>query len=153
MGLDMYLTGRKFFSTWAKPNRMEDGYPIERLDVALGYWRKHPNLHGYIVKEHGPKNEEGEPIDDCTDIELDADELVAIITAIQEDQLPDTQGFFFGTSPNKESMDKEEKEAFEAQKKEDLDIFGRALGWLTIDHDASTPTKPFNKYCIYRASW
>ena len=48
MGLDMYLEGRK--SRYDK-QETEDGFPLQTKVLELGYWRKHPNLHGYIVQE------------------------------------------------------------------------------------------------------
>lgn len=48
MGLDMYLSGRKYLRYGN--DQIEDGFRVEEKIVRLGYWRKHPNLHGYIVK-------------------------------------------------------------------------------------------------------
>ena len=53
MGLDMYLKGNKFYWTnWREPekNLTEEGFKLTEKTLELGYWRKHPNLHGYIVK-------------------------------------------------------------------------------------------------------
>ena len=47
MGLDMYLTGEKFLTR--QGTTTEDGYPVKERHLALGYWRKHPDLHGFIV--------------------------------------------------------------------------------------------------------
>jgi hypothetical protein len=41
MGLDMYLTGEKFFMTdWDNPenNKTEDGYEVKAHRLRLGYW-------------------------------------------------------------------------------------------------------------------
>lgn len=67
MGLDMYLTGSKFlFTNWEHPekNRKEDGIEIESVRLRLAYWRKHPNLHGYIVQTFADGK------DECQEIEL-----------------------------------------------------------------------------------
>jgi hypothetical protein len=114
MGLDMYLTGRKFF--WRNyeerdDERKEDGYTVESMDVRLGYWRKHPNLHGYMVKTFGHDK------DDCKEIELTAEDLRQTIGAVKAGGLPPTSGFFFGESDGSE-------------KDEDLKILGEALTWL-----------------------
>src|ERR1035437_7806765 len=93
MGLDMYLEGRKFLTTnWEKPedNTIEDGKRLKGKILELGYWRKHPNLHGFIVNSFA----EGE--DKCQEIELDSDQLKEIIIAVNAGTLPDTSGFFFG---------------------------------------------------------
>src|SRR4051812_6140992 len=96
MGLDMYLRGEKFFWTdWETPsnNRIEDGFRVTSLQIELGYWRKHPNLHGYIV------NTFAGGVDECQNITLDAEALNKIILACKVAGLPHTTGFFFGESP------------------------------------------------------
>lgn len=97
MGLDMYLTGDSYLLTdWKPPenNRYEDGHHVKRLELELGYWRKHPDLHGFIVDNFA----EGE--DNCQPIELGYEQMKQIIGAIQSNSLPKTQGFFFGESAN-----------------------------------------------------
>jgi hypothetical protein len=126
MGLDMYLTGRKFF--WQNyderdTERKEDGYHVESLDIRLGYWRKHPNLHGYMVKTFG----HGE--DDQKEIELTADDLRTIILAVKAKALPKTEGFFFGSSSGSDE-----------ERDEDLKILNEALTWLE-----ATDPEPFEK--------
>ena len=49
MGLDMYLQGEAFY-THGHPNRKATPLEIEKTIYRLAYWRKHPNLHGFIVK-------------------------------------------------------------------------------------------------------
>jgi hypothetical protein len=71
MGLDMYLSYN---------------------DEEIGYWRKHPNLHGYIVREFAS----GE--DKCQPIKLNASDIKQIMDAVYKAELPTTSGFFFGTS-------------------------------------------------------
>lgn len=136
MGLDMYLRGRK--SLWAidgaKP-RMEDGFPVSDMTLDLGYWRKHPNLHGFIVQTFAGG------VDECQKIDLDHDAMVKIIDAIRHEQLPHTTGFFFGQSYGTE------EEAQEA-----IDIFTKAIAWL----DAAPPPGDKNEFMrtvYYQASW
>lgn len=74
MGLDMYLNGSKFlFNDWSNEanNQKEDGFRIKEKILQLGYWRKHPNLHGYLVREFMDGK------DECQQIELDAEALYA----------------------------------------------------------------------------
>ena len=67
MGLDMYLTGEKFVMA---TGLQEDGFPLRSKTLELGYWRKHPNLHGYIVQTFvGGK-------DECQEIYLGAPERI-----------------------------------------------------------------------------
>lgn len=130
MGLDMYLRGRKFYRSVRHQPPQEDGFDIVQKDLDLGYWRKHPNLHGFIVNEFA----NGE--DHCQEIELDKDCLSKIMTAVGDQLLPHTTGFFFGVSPTDEG-----------QIIEDLSILQGALAWLEKPDDGVW------KSVIYRASW
>jgi hypothetical protein len=75
MGLDMYLSGRKFMRPDfenAGNERKEDGFRVDEVKLDLAYWRKHPDLHGYIVRHYmGGK-------DECQEVFLDAEALRAI---------------------------------------------------------------------------
>lgn len=133
MGLDMYLNGKKFqWTDWGRKenNPTEDGYELKEKTLRLGYWRKHPDLHGFIV------NRFAGGVDDCRDIELSADDLRTIIQAISDNRLPHTTGFFFGASNND---DEERKQAIE--------VFEKAIAWReTKEHNVSRSVH-------YRASW
>lgn len=133
MGLDMYLYGSKFFWTdWENDanNRKEDGFRISDLNLGLGYWRKHPNLHGYIVKTFA----EGK--DECQKIHLSREGILNIIQAVKDRNLPHTEGFFFG-----KSYGTDEEAA------EDIATFDKAIAWL------DTKEKGVSREVIYRASW
>lgn len=127
MGLDMYLGGRRLFM---KGRMNEDGDPVSEERIELGYWRKHPNLHGYIVETFA----NGE--DDCRPIELSQDDMVQIVNAIEDGKLPDTTGFFFGASDGS----KEEK-AY------DLKVFQKAMEWALVNN------KDEWRSVVYQASW
>jgi hypothetical protein len=126
MGLDMYLTGEKFIMNG---NLEEDGFRLRSKTVALGYWRKHPNLHGYIVQTFAG----GE--DECQTIHL-SDHIRTIIAAIHGRELPDTTGFFFGASDSSQE-----------QIDHDIAIFERALAWVETDEPGIL------RSVRYRASW
>jgi hypothetical protein len=116
MGLDMYLKGRMWhWSCWNNPalERVEEDKKVDEIIVKLGYWRKHPDLHGFIVKTFANGK------DDCKPVELSIDDLNKIIAAVQREELPHTEGFFFGDSQN----DAE-------QIAEDVKIFEEAIAWL-----------------------
>lgn len=133
MGLDMYLTGEKYlFTDWESPenNQHRDGFRIKGLNLDLGYWRKHPDLHGFIVQNFA------DDCDNCQPVRLSCENIQRIIEAIEEDDLPTTSGFFFGESLN----DKE-------QKSEAVEIFQRALKWLD-----AVPEGYFHEV-FYQASW
>ncbi len=133
MGLDMYLDGQKYFwHNWddSKKNRIEDGLRVKTVTVELGYWRKHPNLHGYIVKTFADGK------DECQNIELTADNLRQTVAAVKARALPETVGFFFGKS----SVSDEEIA-------DDLTQLERAIAWV------ETKEEKVSRDVIYRASW
>lgn len=68
-------------------------------DSELCYWRKHPDLHGYIV------NTFANGVDECQEIPLSKECVQAILLASEEDGLPHTEGFFFGTSRDEDKQD------------------------------------------------
>lgn len=128
MGLDMYLTGRKYF--WQnyerrEDERREDGHRVESLDIRLGYWRKHPNLHGYIVKTFASGK------DDCKEIELQAEDLRQIIGAVKAKGLPHTEGFFFGNSDGSDE-----------ERNEDVKTLESALTWLEATDPSPVESEP-----------
>ena len=110
MGLDMYLRGDHYNSEHShngdiSRSKLDDKYDISEYKVDLGYWRKHADLHGYIIETFA------EGADNCQKIELDEDDLDKIIMAIREDKLvKDHSGFFFGNSTEFGYYKGEEKE-------------------------------------------
>lgn len=133
MGLDMYLYGEKYLGldlNAPQPVRhFEDGYRLETKTLRLGYWRKHPNLHGLIVKSFA------DGIDQCQRIDLSDTDIERIIEAVARDDLPHTVGFFFGESDGSE-------------KQETLEILRAALDWLRADPGGSVWRSAY-----YQASW
>ena len=128
MGLDMYLTGEKYHCLDPENNPMEDGFEVKSRTLRLGYWRKHPDLHGYIVANFA------EGVDQCQRIELFSDRLVELIGSVEQDLLPKTSGFFFGCSCPED-------------KAPTLEILRKALAWL----DEYEPGVLKSVYC--QASW
>lgn len=133
MGLDMYLCGEIYFSEYppqgAKRIDIEyDGYRIKEARVDLGYWRKHPNLHGYICQTFAGG------VDECQKIQLTLDDLRDIKQAIIDKKLPHTTGFFFGESFNTEE-----------ERQEDLKIIDKAIKFF--DNDDTW------RSVYYQASW
>ena len=135
MGLDMSLYGEIHNIGFGEDKPMLDGYPLMKQTVELSYWRKHPNLHGYIVNTFA----DGE--DECQRIELNEDDLTKIIEAVKNDKLPFTEGFFFGRS----SMPGDSE--YENQKEYDIEVFTKARDWLDVD------TKNEFRTVVYQASW
>ena len=55
MGLDQYATARKGEATID-----EDGYAYYKDSIELAYWRKHPNLEGFMSDLYYEKGGEDE---------------------------------------------------------------------------------------------
>ncbi|HVS70817.1 MAG TPA: phosphoglycerate kinase [Phycisphaerae bacterium] len=119
----MYLTGETFFYRRDRRRGEKKG---ELFD--LGYWRKHPNLHGFIVENFA------DGVDNCQPIDLEPGDLVRIVEAIQAEDLPHTEGFFFGKSDGSE-------------KQNDLETFRAAIAWVNEDAEGEL------RSVSYRASW
>ncbi len=100
MGLDMYA-----FSTKAKPKTEVDFSTTNFQPEEVHYWRKHPNLHGWMhelyLSKGGDKHTDFNG--DCVVLtESDLDELE---DDIKDGSLPDTSGFFFGQTNGDEVQD------------------------------------------------
>lgn len=97
MGLDMYA-----FTTRTKIEVVDFDAP----DAAkqLHYWRKHPNLHGWMEALYRAKGGEGENFNgDC--VWLDLADLDRLEAAVKGKALPQTEGFFFGKSKPEDADD------------------------------------------------
>jgi len=106
MGLDQYANARK-----GEPVKREERYEVtdvegnvsEQVEVhyeyedsmELAYWRKHPSLQGFMKDLYYEKGGEGEF--NCVDVELTLEDLDALEQTLDEEALPETAGFFFGT--------------------------------------------------------
>jgi len=128
MGLDMFLRGEEQ-EDFSKTSAARDRGDIVKVSTVyeLGYWRKHPDLHGYIVETFADGK------DECQRISLGKNELLQILKATGEDKLPHTEGFFFGAS---EPGDKERT----------VQIILKALKWMEESPDTYRDV-------YYQASW
>ncbi len=72
----------------------------------LAYWRKHPNLQGWMENLWHNKGCPGRPEEpnslgmsdfNCIPVELDHSDLDDLENAIDNNKLPSTVGFFFGS--------------------------------------------------------
>jgi hypothetical protein len=88
MGLDMYAyTNSEVDETFAEGNE-------------IAYWRKHPNLHGWMEqlwRKKGNHFPSDDPMFNGIELELTWADLDQLEQDIQAGQLPSTSGFFFGT--------------------------------------------------------
>lgn len=95
MGLDMYA-----FTTRTKPACPVDFDPVD--PVEFHYWRKHPNLHGWmeaLYRQKGGTN----PDFNCAAVTLDSADLDRLEADLVAQRLPETGGFFFGASDGTET--------------------------------------------------
>src|SRR4051812_27748621 len=100
MGLDMYA-----FTTSHHIPEVDFGEPSDRAE--LFYWRKHPNLHGWMEQLYRRKGGTDEDFN-LAPVRLDAADLDALEEAVRNNALPHTDGFFFGVSrPDEKSLDLE----------------------------------------------
>lgn len=61
----------------------------------LAYWRKHPNLQGWMENLYISKG--GQEEFNCVPVELEYEDLDNLEQAITNGELPSTNGFFFGS--------------------------------------------------------
>ena len=90
MGLDQYGLARK-----GEPKTDEEGFTFYEDEMELAYWRKHPNLQGWMQDLYHEKG--GEEEFNCVDLELTLEDLDALEESLDHEELPETVGFFFGT--------------------------------------------------------
>jgi len=97
MGLDMYAyVGRE--------GQYRDHYYNDEVEVPkpreIAYWRKHPNLHGWMEKLWVSKGMPGTGDKNASfngiELELTWEDVDSLERAVKHSMLPSTQGFFFG---------------------------------------------------------
>ena len=103
MGLDMYAytaakagERREYFEGCQfDPEKREYVNPHMSEPRELAYWRKHPNLHGWMERL---AEEKGLTYSSFNGIELELtwEDLDILERAVKKRQLPSTTGFFFG---------------------------------------------------------
>jgi len=90
MGLDQYARAVK-----GTPRMDDDGYWFYDDDISLGEWRKHASLHGWMENLFREKG--GEGMFNCVALNLEAQDLLDLRETVESCDLPETQGFFFGS--------------------------------------------------------
>ncbi len=70
----------------------------------LHYWRKHPNLHGWMERLYREKGGQDASFN-CVNLLLTAEDLDRLEADIRSRSLPPTSGFFFGESDGSEVED------------------------------------------------
>lgn len=100
MGLDMYAFKTKF----TPDSEVDFNVPESEESEQIYYWRKHPNLHGWL--ENLYQDKKGQHEFNCVNVKITAEDLSDLRSSIGRKELPSTSGFFFGQSNNSD----EEKE-------------------------------------------
>jgi hypothetical protein len=119
MGLDMYAyvaaragQQNEFYegSTW-DPELKQSVNPHVEQPREIAYWRKHPNLHGWMEqlwnKHNGGDQDSGKF--NGIEVELTWDDLDRLEHTIKKRRLPDTSGFFFGNNADQHYYDQDLK--------------------------------------------
>ena len=105
MGLDMYAY-QVINPEEPSPTHLlgeADYQPLEgALESELHYWRKHPNLHGWMEKLYYKKGGRAESFN-CVNVVLNKEDLNQLEYDLEAYTLPETEGFFFGKS-NKQDI-------------------------------------------------
>ena len=101
MGLDQYATV-KTGRTHIDPETQKRVEETEEL----AYWRKHPNLQGFMEdlwetkgRPNANKSSDENPFGsefNCVDLELTIEDIDALEISVKGEELPETGGFFFG---------------------------------------------------------
>jgi len=102
MGLDMYAyvaakagQQREYYETSSfNEETGEYGSTTVEQPREIAYWRKHPNLHGWMRKLWESQGNEGDFNGD--ELELTWDDLEVLELDVIAGTLPGTTGFFFG---------------------------------------------------------
>ena len=112
MGLDMYA--------WSIPATKQEDFETGEMPISedheLHYWRKHPSLHGWMHKLYCKKVKEI-PAGEFNGVQvlLEKEDIIELVFDIIGEQLPHTEGFFFGSDyDNKEDDLKFCKKAYDA---------------------------------------
>lgn len=99
MGLDMYA-----YKTKAKPATEVDFSTKNFDEVEIHYWRKHPNLHGWMESLYNEKGGKSDSFN-CVPVILSGEDLDILEQDIKDGTLPNTSGFFYGNSDGSEIED------------------------------------------------
>jgi hypothetical protein len=102
MGLDQYAFSVEKHHVTAEVDFSTD-FPKDDVDE-IAYWRKHPNLQGWMQRLYRKKGGESANFN-CVPVVLEASDLDALEHDVLNDLLPETIGFFFGMSSPEDKED------------------------------------------------
>lgn len=96
MGLDMYAFKVKADAVIDDFNyKRDEDFPNSK---EIFYWRKHHNLHGWMENLYHEKGGTGE-VFNCIPLRLTLEDLDELEKDVKSNNLPHTEGFFFGNNP------------------------------------------------------
>lgn len=104
----------------AEPAMIVDGPNISNPVVEFAYWRKHPNLQGWMEKLYLSKSSGVPGQFNCQPIEITLTDIEQLETVINRGELPPTSGFFFGDDSD------------EYYKEKDLEFINKAKKYLNL---------------------
>ena len=110
MGLDMYAFRVKASDALGD---FEIASNKDKHDEIM-YWRKHHDLHGWMERMYRAKGGVKESFN-CIPVRLTMEDLQDLEKDVLSNNLPQTQGFFFGTNPPDEDS-----------KLQDMEFIGKA---------------------------
>lgn len=137
MGLDMYLTAKKYFFDEDTPEyqklqeMMNSELKVESIEFKVGYWRKANAIHKWFVTN--VQSDE----DNCDTYYVTAENLQKLLDDVNKalessnpsEVLPTNSGFFFGSTEYDEvyrkdlTYTKEILEKFLNSKEKNMDVF------------------------------
>ncbi len=98
------------FATKAKP-KTEVDFETKNFDPEeIHYWRKHPNLHGWMENLYRDKGGDKHSDFNGECVVLTLNDLEDLEHDLKQFDLPDTSGFFFGQSQTNEEELKDDLE-------------------------------------------
>ena len=97
MGLDMYAEITADEIATPVDFKVENSRELHR-------WRKHPDLHGWMEDLYRQKGGSADSFN-CVNVMLTREDLDELETRLIKQDLPSTEGFFFGRSDGTETDD------------------------------------------------
>lgn len=92
MGLDQYL-----FKTKASKEEVENK-EVQADEIEIAYWRKHPNLQGYMQNLWKSRTGKENAMFNCINVYLTLEDLEDWENTVKQKEYPETTGFFFGSN-------------------------------------------------------
>jgi hypothetical protein len=127
MGLDMYaysaVKNGQYDAWWSgadlNPDTNEFENPGLTKPMEIAYWRKHPNLHGWMEQLWREKHYPTQPTDatapvnedsdmfNGVELELTREDIDRLERDVTQGFLPETSGFFFGNNSDEHYKEKD----------------------------------------------